>query len=281
MGVPRLARWLPIGLGVLFLTLLTQIGGLVLIAAWFVARPLRTRRGLATALASGLLLFAALHLGLSELALPAMAPVVAGRVRLPCPWFGAAAVEPATAFFCLANRNYVTPAARDAIAALGQALQARDPDAAALYLDAGFPFFDGFPLLPHLSHRHGTAVDLALIYRDAETGRPRWRWIRSPLGYWAFEQPPAGATTPCAENWPTLRWDMAWLQPLLPAAALDERATAAMLRWLVGPGRSHGVRRVLIEPHLEARLGIASDLLRFQGCRAARHDDHIHVDFDG
>jgi hypothetical protein len=28
---------------------------------------------------------------------------------------------------------------------------------------------------------------------------------------------------------------------------------------------------VLIEPHIPARLGIANDTIRFQGCRAARH----------
>jgi hypothetical protein len=37
------------------------------------------------------------------------------------------------------------------------------------------------------------------------------------------------------------------------------------------------VERVFIEPYLAARLGVASPVLGFQGCRAARHDDHIHV----
>jgi hypothetical protein len=40
------------------------------------------------------------------------------------------------------------------------------------------------------------------------------------------------------------------------------------------------VRRVFIEPHLKARLDLARlSKVRFAGCRAARHDDHIHVDF--
>ena len=35
--------------------------------------------------------------------------------------------------------------------------------------------------------------------------------------------------------------------------------------------------RMLLEPHLDQRLGLSDPRLRFQGCRAARHDDHIHI----
>ncbi len=53
-----------------------------------------------------------------------------------------------------------------------------------------------------------------------------------------------------------------------------------------GPGRPwpgcwkrprFGLEKVLLEPHLVRRLGLSSPLLRFQGCRAARHDDHLHL----
>jgi len=36
---------------------------------------------------------------------------------------------------------------------------------------------------------------------------------------------------------------------------------------------------MLLEPPLARRLGVADTRLRFQGCRAARHDDHIHIQF--
>ena len=32
-----------------------------------------------------------------------------------------------------------------------------------------------------------------------------------------------------------------------------------------------------LEPHLKNRLGITHSKLRFQGCQAVRHDDHIDV----
>jgi hypothetical protein len=37
------------------------------------------------------------------------------------------------------------------------------------------------------------------------------------------------------------------------------------------------VQKMLIEPHLKARLRLQSSKVRFQGCGAARHDDHVHV----
>ena len=38
-----------------------------------------------------------------------------------------------------------------------------------------------------------------------------------------------------------------------------------------------GVQKILIEPHLKERLQLQSSKVRFQGSRAARHDDHVHV----
>jgi len=35
--------------------------------------------------------------------------------------------------------------------------------------------------------------------------------------------------------------------------------------------------KIFIEPHLVKRLKLASNKIRFQGCRAVRHDDHLHV----
>ena len=70
---------------------------------------------------------------------------------------------------------------------------------------------------------------------------------------------------------------MAALQRLYPERPLEPERTRAALRWLLTDGQQFGVERVFIEPYLAARLGVASPVLGFQGCRAARHDDHIHV----
>lgn len=36
------------------------------------------------------------------------------------------------------------------------------------------------------------------------------------------------------------------------------------------------VGKLFIEPHLKHRLGLTSSKVRFHGCQAVRHDDHIH-----
>ena len=33
----------------------------------------------------------------------------------------------------------------------------------------------------------------------------------------------------------------------------------------------------LLEPHLKKRLRLEARRIQFQGCRAARHDDHMHI----
>jgi len=65
--------------------------------------------------------------------------------------------------------------------------------------------------------------------------------------------------------------------PASRAWRLDEARTRTLIRAFADDRR---VRRVFIEPHLKARLGFAGNAkVRFAGCQAARHDDHLHVDF--
>ncbi|KIT14546.1 hypothetical protein [Jannaschia aquimarina] len=47
------------------------------------------------------------------------------------------------------------------------------------------------------------------------------------------------------------------------------------LAWLMA--RDPRVGKVFLHPHLVARLDAADPKIRFQGCRAARHDDNIHL----
>ena len=66
---------------------------------------------------------------------------------------------------------------------------------------------------------------------------------------------------------------MAWLQPLL-APRLDVARTASLIQV---SARRAAIGKILLEPHVQRRLGVSSDKLRFQGCHAARHDDHVHI----
>jgi hypothetical protein len=256
---------------IVFLTILTQIGGLVWLLALMLRRFLPSSRRPAF-----LLLFLALYFA-ATLATQPLAQL-AGRVALPCFPGRDAELAVRSPVFCALNRNYVTPALADAAEAYAAHMATAFPGTRTLALDANFPFVAGFPLIPHLSHDDGRKLDLALYYQD-RNGNFRNGETRSPSGYFAFQQPGAGSPEPCAgvNRWPSLRWDMNWLQPLFPDWDIEPARMREALRWLSNEGQRHGVGKIFIEPHIPARLDVANEAIRFQGCRAARHDDHIHI----
>jgi hypothetical protein len=263
------------GLAILLLTVVTQIGGLAWLAALLLRRLLFRKSGSGVMLPALFLLCygagtAALHVGL-----------VGDRQALSCRAPGDRHLVVASPLTCVLNRQYVTPETYYLVDGLAREMNERHPGALTQVLDAGFPFFDGFPMLPHLSHDDGRKVDLAFYYQDAG-GSYRPGALPSPIGYWGFTPPRAGDPPPCAGRtaFPTLRWDMGWFQLLVRGdLALDEARTRTALQWRVAEGDSGGrLDRILLEPHLKQRLGLASQRIRFQGCRAARHDDHFHIE---
>ncbi|MGO1080023.1 hypothetical protein [Inquilinus sp. CA228] len=145
-------------LAVLVLTVLSQIGGAVLILAWLLSRalPLEGRlRGLAL-----LGLFAILYAIATLVVVPPLA-ALAGRVPLPCRAEPGRPVAAGSPLYCLLNRNYVDPRLGPLLDALAAAMDQAHPGTVTLYLDANFPFLDGMPLAPHLSHDDGRKLDLA------------------------------------------------------------------------------------------------------------------------
>ncbi|MBQ4824059.1 hypothetical protein J4729_05770 [Leisingera sp. HS039] len=235
---------------VVLFTILSQLGGI----AWLTALIFRRR----------LLAFLILYTGLSMAAVW-VAPHF-GRVALSCGGRGPLHVQ--SWVYCALNRNYVTPELAELLQDTAVAMNQAFPGTVTQVLDANFPVLPGFPLLPHLSHDDGNKADLAFYYADAEGYAPGV--TRSPLGYFAFEQGP----TDCPGNWLTLRWDMGLLQPLWRDLKVDADRTGHLLQVLAADKRAG---KIFLEPHLQDRLGVRSSKLRFQGCRAARHDDHIHL----
>lgn len=252
------------------LTAATQIGGLVLwlcVPGFAWAGRRFAGRGRVPRASLNIAIFAIAYLAVSVAVNPLAA--LSGRAPLPCGWAGGTTLAPRTILTCLANRHYARLPAKQALQQVNERFSSENKDFKLVYLDAGFPFFDWFPMLPHISHGDGRKIDLALIY-EAGVATP------SPIGYWGFLQPGMDDMRPCAgrEGW--LRWDLDWLQPMLGDARLDEARTRDLLFHLAAAAE---VRRILIESHLKSRLGLDHPKIRFQGCAAARHDDHIHVEF--
>jgi hypothetical protein len=255
---------------VLLLTLTTQIGGVVL---WFcvpvlvwVGRRLDGRKSFLR-VGAGIGIYLCAYFGVSLAVVPLAGAF--GRAPLSCGLAGEAVYGPRTIWTCLLNRHYAVLPARQALQRVSDGFSREYKGSRIAYLDAGFPFFAWFPMFPHISHADGRKIDLALFYTGGAASS-------SPIGYWGFVRPRDGDPQPCKgrEGW--LRWDMAWLQPLFQELPLDELGTRALLVRLAA---APAVRRILVEPHLRARLGLDHSKLRFQGCAAARHDDHVHVEF--
>lgn len=202
---------------------------------------------------------------------PADTPNAAGLVRLPCDKDGA--IRPALQHYCKKDRNFVTPTARQAMHDAARKLAAQFPGVAITYTEASWP--SGVrPMPPHLSHGDGRQVDISVFYQSLD-GKPLAAPEHGWNGFGAFEPPrresermkcPPGSNHAKGEDPPT---DRKW--------RLDEARTRALLKIFVEDQR---VRRVLLEPHLKTRFGYAGHpKIRFAGCNAARHDDHLHVDF--
>lgn len=254
----------------LLLTVLTQVGGAIYLGALAV----RARAPyLARLPRMGLMLaFVALY-AIAWFPVQAMAGL-GGRVGLPCA--EQEGLRVASPLYCIAHRHYVRREMLALTRDLAHAVDDRHPGTLTLTLDAGFPFIDGFPLLPHLSHDDGKKLDLAFYYVGAEDGDYRRGALRSPIGYWAFEEPGARERQPCRGSAGALRWDQDLFQPFTrDDLVLDGRRLRTALTWLERDGSA---RRALLEPHLADRLGANSAFVRFQGCAAARHDDHFHIE---
>lgn len=168
------------------LTLTTQVGGLI---AWpFLGWAARARSARQRGIV--LLAFAATYTICSALVLPATAAKF-GRTALPCR--GSGPLRPHSFVYCAMNRHYVTPPLQRALIEVAEQLAANDSGAPIPFLDAGFPFGFGFPMLPHLSHGDGRKVDLAIpLLRGG-----------SPVGYLAYV--PVDGTPACPSRWFDLR----------------------------------------------------------------------------
>ncbi len=201
------------------------------------------------------------------------APNAAGLVTLPCD--ASTPLEPTRPYYCRRDRHFVTPTTRDALIDTAAAMRRLYPGEVLRFMDASGP--DGRkPFPPHRSHGDGRQIDLGLYYTDVQD-RPLTVFPATDRygGYWPAEPPRPGEEVACPQGRPGRAE-----KPDPPADRpwrLDEARTKALVEILIADRR---VRRVLIEPHLERRFGLwGHPKLRFAGCQAARHDDHLHVDF--
>ena len=239
------------------LTIITQVGGLIWLLSIYLSYRLRKKKRL---------VFPVVYLIFNLVLVPLIAKPF-GREALP---LFAKNLKPRNWAYPLLFRNYVTPD-------LKSVLQNTSASGGIqiTYLDANFPFMTGFPLLPHLSHNDGKKIDIAFMYIDKEGHATNKK--PSVSGYGAYAHSDDNYTAPSCKEQGYWQYDFPKYLTLgtIHNLSLDEKNTRTLITNFL---KDHRVQKIFIEPHLKTRLGFSdNDRVRFHGCRAVRHDDHIHV----
>ena len=259
-----------------FLTILTQVGGLVYLLNFSIYPILENKiRVKWTCRFSKVLSFLILYGLISFLLVPLLAKPLG---RVPLSMSGDPNLKPLTSWTCLLNRQYVRPELKEVMSSVAAQMNEAYPGTITHYLDANFPFINKFPLIPHLSHNDGKKIDLSFFYNDSKTGHSI-NDAPSFIGYGICEEPEAGEENTahfCAENG---YWQYSFLKAILPQGSkkdfrFNEEKTKALVTLIVNEEK---IDKVFIEPHLKSRLKLTSEKVRFHGCQAVRHDDHIHI----
>lgn len=250
---------------IILLTLLTQIGGLIYLITISIIKKRFPKYKL-----KRFLFFSLIYILATFFIVPKIAPLF-GRVKID----DNEQLASHNFITQICNRNYVTPKMKLVLDEISLKLSEELPEIKLIYLDTNFPFLDGFPLLPHLSHNDGKKIDVSFIYQNKKgkvtNNKP------SVSGYGIFVEPlkdEINQTKICKEQG---YWQYDFTKYLTFGAKngleLSEVATKKLIQIIINNKEVH---KIFIEPHLKTRLKLNNQKIRFHGCRAVRHDDHIH-----
>jgi hypothetical protein len=248
-----------------FLTAITQIGGVILLASIAVAKQWSYQLKFKT-----VIIFISFYLLSTFLIVPIVAPLF-GREKVK----HSEKISPANYMTVLMNRNYVRPELNELLAKTEKDLS--NSNIQIHYLDANFPFINNFPLLPHLSHNDGKKIDLSLVYETKDKMISNKQ--KSLSGYGVFESPTSSEYNqnnkcimecyfqydfPKYLTFGEINWGLNF----------SERGTKKLIESVLN---NSSLEKLFIEPHLKKRMGLIDSRIRYHGCRAVRHDDHIHL----
>lgn len=272
-------KFLKVFFGIILITLLTiitQTGGIILIVSSIIS--FRLKKKIKSKKHKGIV-FLVNFITIYFLATFLFIPILAKSFgRVPLPVFSNKSVKPLNIMTVILNRHYVRPELKENIENVARKMSKKYPNTIVSYLDANFPFYNGFPLLPHLSHNDGKKLDIAFFYKD-KLGKELNKKAPSYIGYGVFEEPRKeeyNMPDTCNRKG---YWQYGILENFVPqwnksAIAFDSKRTKSMIQFLLS---EKSTQKIFIEPHLKNRMELKDEKIRFHGCRAVRHDDHIHL----
>jgi len=247
------------------LTITTQIGGVVYLLSILTTRTMKVKNR-----TYRFLTFAIFYLISTYIITPKIAPLF-GREKITNNEF----LQNQFLLTTLCNRNYVKPRLNKSLQIIGKQLQKKYSNIRLVYLDANFPFIDKFPLLPHLSHSDGKKVDVSFIYKKEgklTNKKP------ATSGYGFFEHPKENEYNQIKKCKDKGYWQYDFPKYLTFGSFNSDlefslNATRTLVRLIL---QHPSTQKVFIEPHLKKRMNLINSKIRYHGCGAVRHDDHIH-----
>ncbi|MEM9921405.1 MAG: hypothetical protein AAF990_25110 [Bacteroidota bacterium] len=260
------------------MTILTQVGGII----YLLTKPLASKankniRNKLVQISTKLAVYFTIYLFACLLIVPLLAKR-SGRIPLPLRSSKTFPAQPQTIFTCLMNRHYVRPQLKTAFQKIAQKFHRAYPTISLNYLDANFPFLDGYPLLPHRSHDDGEKLDVGFIYKN-QLNKQYQKKTPAFFGYGFCEEPKKKERDQISACLDKGYWQYDLLKYFCfqkedERFTFDETANKKLLQLIA---REKSIRKIFIEPHLKTRLGLSGfQKIRFHGCKAVRHDDHIH-----
>lgn len=217
-----------------------------------------------------LIIFISLYLFSTFLIVPFISPIF-GREKVK----HSEKIKPTNYITVLLNRNYVKPKLNELLSKTEKKLNGTGIE--IHYLDANFPFIDKFPLLPHLSHNDGEKMDISLIYETKDgiiTNKQK-----SISGYGVFENPKPNEYNQiekCLQNG-YFQYDYPkylTFGKINNELVFSEKGTKKLIEKIV---ENKNLGKLFIEPHLKNRMKLKNNKIKYHGCGAVRHDDHIHI----
>lgn len=248
-----------------FLTVLTQIGGIVYLLSLIISRKWNKKLKFKT-----LIIFIGLYLLSTFLIVPLVAPNF-GREKVK----HSEKIKPTNYMTVLLNRNYVRPKLNELLSQTEKELSGTNIE--IHYLDANFPIINKFPLLPHLSHNDGKKIDISLIY-ETDSGKITDKQ-KSISGYGVFENPKSNEYNQiekCLQSG-YFQYDYpkhVTFGKINKELNFSEKGTERLIKSIL---KNRNLGKLFIEPHLKSRMNLKDKRIRYHGCRAVRHDDHIHI----
>lgn len=256
------------------LTLVTQVGGVLWIAVFGFFKYRNSTWNRKKKLGLFLVVY-----GITIFTIVPISARLGGRSMLPV--FNEQ-IQPHNLGYVLLCRNYVTHEMYETLQSISVSLPETEKGTMIItYLDAGFPFINGFPLLPHLSHDDGRKIDIAFIYNNEDQQLDNSN--PSLTGYGVYVAPKNGVNPTVAQCEDAGHWQYGYSKyfgfETNSSITVNPEFTKYVIEKILNEPRT---QKLFIEPHLIPRFELDQlsqrkrSKIRFHGCHAVRHDDHIH-----